>query len=95
MRKLVMTAAVVALAGISSGYAKGGTHGSSGALTAPANPSVPPSLTPNPDLTGSAPLPAHHQPTRADVAALKGASLAPNKEESKVDRAVKSICRGC
>jgi hypothetical protein len=48
-----------------------------------------------PRLTGSAPLPPEHQPTEADVAALKGASLAPDADDAKVDRAVKSICRGC
>lgn len=93
MLKLFLMIAVVLPAGVPDGYARG-IHDRSGGLTAPANPSVPPSLTPNSRLTGSAPLPPHQQPTRAD-AASRGISLAPDPEESKVDREIKGICRGC
>jgi hypothetical protein len=96
MRTLVTTLAILLLAGIPNVYARGGMHGSShSALMAPANPSVPPSLTSNPRLTGSAPLPPQRQTSQADVASLKGISVAPDAEEAKVDRIVKSICRGC
>jgi hypothetical protein len=61
------------------------------ALSAPANPSVPPSLTSDPRLTGSAPLPSHHQMRRADLAA----PLKPDPQDAKVDKMIKNICRGC
>ena len=96
MRTLIVATAVVMLAGMAAGNARGGMHGNgAGSLMAPANPTVPPSLTPDPRLTGSAPLPPHHQPTQADLASLRGVSLAPDADEAKVDRIVKSICRGC
>jgi len=44
---------------------------------APANPTVPPSLTPDPRLAGSSPLPQHNQPTKADVASLPSVMLTP------------------
>jgi hypothetical protein len=93
MHRLIVTAILLALVGISPGFARGGgTHGhsTSSALSAPANPSVPPSLTPDARLTGSAPLPAPHPPTVAD-----GTNVKPDPEDAKVDRIVKSICRGC
>lgn len=94
--RLIPVLAVLLLAGVQPADARGGMHGGgSGSLSAPANPAVPPSLTSDPRLTGTAPLPPHHQPTQADVAALKGVSLAPDPEEAKVDRVVKGICRGC
>ena len=65
MRKLMVTTLVFVLAGLSASYARGGMHSPAAqGLMAPANPTVPPSLTPDPRLTGSAPLPPHHQPTR-------------------------------
>ena len=77
MRKLILTTAVI-LAGLSAGYARG-MHGTgSSALMAPANPSVPPSLTPDARLIGSAPLPPHHQLTCADVGSLQGLSSRPD-----------------
>ena len=92
MRKLVLTTVIVALAGTSMALARGGSYSHSmSALSAPANPSVPPSLTPEPRLTGSAPLPPHHQMRRADLAA----PLKPDPEDAKVDKMIKSICRGC
>ncbi len=73
MRKLIMATVVFSLVGLSAGYARGGMHGSGmHGLMAPANPAVPPSLTPDPRLTGTAPLPPHHQPTSADVSSNSG-----------------------
>ena len=106
MRRLPLIAAVLVLAGSTAALARGGMHGHSGgmhrhfggghsrsgALSAVANPSVPPSLTSDPRLTGSAPLPPHHQLARADLPAV---TLKPDAEDAKVDRMIKSICRGC
>jgi hypothetical protein len=61
MQKFLMTAAVLVLAGIPAGYARGSMHGNVGSLMAPANPTVPPSLTQDPRLIGSAPLPPHRR----------------------------------
>jgi hypothetical protein len=100
MRKLIMVTAVFILTGLSAADARGGMHGSgmheSGmhGLTAPANPAVPPSLTPDPRLTGTAPLPPHHQPTAAD-SSVPDAMLKPTPDEIAVDRAIGNICRGC
>ena len=88
MRKLILSTATI-LASLSAGYA--GT----GALMAPANPTVPPSLTPDARLTGRAPLPPHHQLTRADFGSVPGLSLTPDPEDARVDRMINSICRGC
>jgi hypothetical protein len=90
MHRLIAITTIVALVGISPGFARGGHGRSTGALSAPANPSVPPSLTPDARLTGSAPLPAPHAHTVAD-----GTTVKPDPEDAKVDRIVKSICRGC
>ena len=100
MRKLITATMIFVLAGISASYARGGMHGGGmhglgpHALMAPANPTVPPSLTPDARLTGSAPVPPHHQPTAADVSSLPDAMLKPIPEE-EVDRAIGNICRGC
>jgi hypothetical protein len=91
MRKLVLTTAILVLAGISPGSARGGHGYSSGALSAPANPAVPPSLTPDSRLTGSAPLPSHQQLTRNDTS--QPAQLDP--EDAKLNQMIKNICRGC
>ena len=65
MRKFIMAIVVFALAGLSAGYALGGMHGlEAHGLMAPANPTVPPSLTPDPRLTGTAPLPPIISPHR-------------------------------
>jgi hypothetical protein len=99
MRKLIIATVVFSLAGLSAGHARGGMHGSgmhgSGmhGLMAPADPTVPPSLTPDPRLTGTAPLPPHHQPTSA--ASVPDAMLKPTPDEIAVDRAIGNICRGC
>ena|ERR1700704_6422582 len=101
MRKLIIATTVFVLAGLSAADARGGMHGSgmhgSGmhGLMAPANPTVPPSLTPDPRLTGTAPLPPHHQPTSAGVSSVPDAMLKPTPEEAAVDRAIGNICRGC
>lgn len=95
MRKLIMATVVFFLAGIPACYARGGMHGGGvHALMAPANPTVPPSLTPDARLTGTAPVPPHHQPTAADVSTAD-ALLKPTPEEVAVDRAIGNICRGC
>jgi hypothetical protein len=100
MRKLIIATAVFVLAGLSAADARGGMHGSgmhgSGmrGLMAPANPTVPASLTPDPRLTGTAPLPPHHQPTSAD-SSVPDAMLKPTPDEIAVDRAIGNICRGC
>ena len=95
MRKLIMATTVFVLAGFPAAYARGGMHGRMHALMAPANPAVPPSLTPDPRVIGTAPLPPHHQPTSADVSSLPDAMLKPTPEEIAVDRAIGNICRGC
>src|SRR5437899_2681749 len=102
MRKLIVTTLVILLAGVSASYARGGgMHGGGmhvGGMQgpmAPANPTVPPSLTPDSRLTGTAPLPPHHQPTSADVPSVPDAMLKPTPEEAAEDRAIGNICRGC
>jgi hypothetical protein len=101
MRKLIIATLVFFLAGLSASYARGGMHGGGmhgggmPALMAPANPTVPPSLTPDPSLVGTAPVPPHHQPTSADVPSLPDAMVKPTPEEAAVDRAIGNICRGC
>ena len=99
MRKLIIATVVCILAGLSAADARGGMHGSgmhgSGmhGLMAPADPTVPPSLTPDPRLTGTAPLPPHQQPTSA--ASVPDAMLKPTPDEIAVDHAIGNICRGC
>ena len=106
MRKHIIASLVILLAGLSTSYARGGMHGGGmhmggmrgggmQSLMAPANPTVPPSLTPDSRLTGTAPLPPHHQPTSAEVPSLPDAMLKPTPEEAAVDRAIGNICRGC
>lgn len=103
MRKLIIATTVFVLAGLPAAYARGGMHGSGihGLMTpmhglmAPGNPTVPPSLTPDPRLTGAAPVPPHHQPTSANVPSVPDAMLKPTPEETAVDRAIGNICRGC
>jgi hypothetical protein len=104
MRKLMITTAVLAMVAASPAFARGGHgHGHSHghghqmhrhaprALSAPANPAVPPSLTPDARLTGSAPLPPHRPSKKADGSSSE--KLDP--EDAKVDQKIKSICRGC
>jgi hypothetical protein len=111
MRKLIVATTVFFMAGLPASYARGGMHGfgmhgsgmhgpmmqGSGmpGLIAPANPAVPPSLTPDPRLTGTAPVPPHHQPTSADVSSLPNEMPKLDPEDAAVDRAIGNICRGC
>ena len=101
MRKLIIATLVFLLAGLSASYARGGMHGRGmrggemQGLMAPANPAVPPSLTPDSRITGTAPLPPHHQPTSADVPSVPDAMLKPTPDEAAEDRAIGNICRGC
>src|SRR5271155_2841966 len=80
MHKIMLTAMMLAVIGVSPGFARGGGHGTTG-LAAPANPSVPPSLTPDARLTGSAPLPTNHPHTMTD-----GTNVKPDPEDAKVDK---------
>jgi hypothetical protein len=91
MRKLILTTAILLTAGISPGLARGGHGHSSGALSAPANPSVPPSLTSDARLTGSAPLPSRHPLTSADTSS----PVKLDPEDAKLNQMIKNICRGC
>jgi hypothetical protein len=99
MRKLILTTVMLAVTGISPGFARGGHgHGRSyghnhamGALSAPANPAVPPSLTSDARLTGSAPLPSRRQPGKADISS----PLKLDPEDAKLNNTIKNICRGC
>jgi hypothetical protein len=96
MRKLIVATMVFFIAGLPASFARGGMHGSGmHDLMAPANPTVPPSLTPDPRLTGTAPVPPHHQPTSADVSSLPNEMLKLDPEDAAVDRAIGNICRGC
>jgi hypothetical protein len=96
MRKLIIPTVVFVLFGLSASYAHGGMHSPAAhGLMAPANPTVPPSLTSDPRLTGAAPLPPHRQPTSASVSSLPDTMLKPDPEDAAVDRAIANICRGC
>jgi hypothetical protein len=96
MKKLIITTTIFVLTGLSAGYAQRGMQSTGpSTLGAPANPTVPPSLTPDSRLTGSAPLPPHHQPTRGDVASIPEDPLKPDPEDARVDRMISGICRGC
>jgi hypothetical protein len=97
MRKLILSTAILIVTGISPGFARGGhghghhSHGHAmGALSAPANPAVPPSLTSDARLTGSAPLPSR-QRRKAEISSPE--KLDP--EDAKLNDTIKNICRGC
>jgi hypothetical protein len=104
MRGLILAGAILALAGSTEVSARGGSHGHSrghsfghshghGHVDAqPANPSVPPSLTPDSRLTGSAPLPPHRQPRRGSAPVV---SEQRHPDDVALDRKIRSICRGC
>ncbi|MBX9711827.1 MAG: hypothetical protein K2X60_12405 [Xanthobacteraceae bacterium] len=65
----------------------------SGRLGGPANPTVPPALSPNPGLSGQAPV-GHLQPRR-DAAPDDYSPYKESAEDKALDRKIKSICRGC
>jgi hypothetical protein len=89
MRNLIMTMALLALAGSAAMAQTGGAAGGG------ANPSGSPSLAPSPG--GSAPV-GHRQPRVSDVPSEKNLND-PNdplsKENALLDKKIKSICRGC
>jgi hypothetical protein len=102
MRSLIVATAILAIAGIAPAFARGGhghghhsrMHGHSHrALSAPANPSVPPSLSSDARVTGDAPLPSRRKSQGADTPAPSAATMDP--EDAKLDQRIKSICRGC
>jgi hypothetical protein len=96
MKKFIVATAIFVLTGLSPGYGQDRMQSTRpSALNAPANPTVPPSLTPDPRLTGNAPLPPHHQPTRGDVASVPDSSVMLDPEDARVDRMISGICRGC
>jgi hypothetical protein len=64
---------------------------SSRALSAPANPAVPPSLTSDGHPAGSAPLPSRRQLKRAEASSPEQR----DPQDVKLDKKIKSICRGC
>lgn len=90
MRHLLITATALALLGASAALAQQGT-GAGG--TGPANPSVPPALTPDSRVIGNAPV-GHRQPRAADVPSSTE-SPADSAADKALDRKIKSICRGC
>jgi hypothetical protein len=73
----------------------GGMRTSMGGLASPADPTVPPSLTPDARLTGSAPLPPHHQPTAPAAGTVGQSMYNPTPDEAALDRKIGSICKGC
>jgi hypothetical protein len=98
MRILVMAAAIAALAASSQAFARGGSHGGHShgharhGTARPADPTVPPSLTSDPRVTGDAPLPPHRQPKRGGAPEV---SEQRDPQDIALDRKIKSICRGC
>jgi hypothetical protein len=105
MRRLILAGVILALAGGTEVSARGGSHGHSGGHSfghshghhrhvdaQPANPSVPPSLTPDSRLTGAAPLPPHRQPRRGRAPIV---SEQRHPDDVALDRKIRSICRGC
>jgi hypothetical protein len=97
MRTLITAAAILAVAAGPQALARGGSHGGHSHgharhISRPANPSVPPSLTSDPRVTGDAPLPPHHQPKRGSTPDV---SEQRDPQDIALDRKIKSICRGC
>jgi hypothetical protein len=101
MRKRIITTVILAVVAASPAFARGGhghsSHGhsmhrhSARAPSAPANPAVPPSLTPDARLTGSAPLPSGRPLKNADNSSTEKR----DPEDVKLDQKIRSICRGC
>ncbi|RTL48638.1 MAG: hypothetical protein EKK40_17265 [Bradyrhizobiaceae bacterium] len=63
-------------------------------LSAPANPTVPPSLAPSGMGTPQAPV-GHFQPRRDAVPQENNNPYQESPEDKALDRKIKSICRGC
>lgn len=84
------------LGGMHGGAMLGGSmrHSMGFGLANPANPTVPPSLSPDPRLIGSAPLPPHQQPTPA-AGTLNQSLYNPTPDEAALDKKIGSICKGC
>ncbi len=95
MRKTLLMALLILAAVPQSSFARGGGHRSGSVLGAPANPSVPPSLTSDPRLSGTAPLPRETQPTRWNATAARSQAVVISPDDERIDRIVKNICRGC
>lgn len=94
MRHLLIAATALMLLGASPALAQGaGSKGGTGPGAAPANPSVPPSLTPDSRVIGNAPV-GHRQPRAADVPSPTQ-NPADSAADKALDRKIKSICRGC
>jgi hypothetical protein len=91
MRKLIVLTLSVFVAGSSLALAQGAS-GSGPASSGPANPTVPPSLSPDSRVTGSAPV-GHAQPRRDAVPSEN--NLQESAEDRELNRKIKSICRGC
>jgi hypothetical protein len=64
-------------------------------LARPADPTVPPSLTPDARLIGTAPLPPHQQPTQFQAGTLNDNMYKPTPDEAALDKKIGSICKGC
>ncbi|MBI5132321.1 MAG: hypothetical protein HZA66_23005 [Rhodopseudomonas palustris] len=101
MKKLIIATTVLTLAGGAFAFAQSGSGGGSraggagsgaGGLGGPANPSVPPALTPDQRVTGQAPV-GHRQPRRSD--GVDGDINQVDPADAALDRKIKSICRGC
>lgn len=82
---------VLSLLGVAAASAQGL---GSGGLGGPASPTVPPSLSPSPGLTGQAPV-GHLQPRRDAVPVDENNPFRETPEDKALDRKIKSICRGC
>ncbi len=83
------------IAGISLGLLliAGPALAQSGRLGGPANPTVPPSLSPS-GVTPQAPV-GHFQPRRDAVPEETANPYQESAEDKALDRKIKSICRGC
>lgn len=103
MRKFVLTTAFLAMTGVpaalaqgagtSSGSPSGGGLGNSATSPSSANPTVPPALSPDSRVIGTAPV-GHRQPKAADVPPTADQARI-DAEDRALDRKIRSICRGC
>ncbi len=80
--------------GLSFGMSLSAGHAiAQGGLNAPANPTVPPSLSPS-GIVPQAPV-GHFQPRRDAVPQENANPYQESAEDKALDRKIKSICRGC